>query len=139
MLLVIAPTSVRYFVNLTFLFLLRTTRSLPPRIYLPVSLSLLFFFVVVFGGLAILPAHMVLGLSWFTPILSIVIIGLSFSLVPAALWPSIPRIVAEENIATAYGMMVRTKWGDGFFFKCVVGFFSLIHNTARRPPFKTLA
>jgi hypothetical protein len=50
---------------------------------------------------------MVLGLSFFTPIVSIVVIGLSFSLVPAALWPSIPRIVDEENIATAYGMMVR--------------------------------
>jgi hypothetical protein len=34
---------------------------------------------------------------------------LSFSLVPAALWPSIPRIVDEENIATAYGMMVRNR------------------------------
>lgn len=54
-------------------------------------------YFVVFGGLAILPAHLILGLSTFTPFLSIVIIGLSFSLVPSALWPSIPLIVDEDS------------------------------------------
>jgi MFS family permease len=58
-------------------------------------------YFVVFGGLAILPAHLLLGLSYFTPFFGIVVIGLSFSLVPSALWPSIPLIVDEDSIRTS--------------------------------------
>jgi MFS family permease len=65
------------------------------------------------GALFILPAHILLAwenpLSQAVPILPIVMIGLSFSLVPAALWPSIPLLIDEENIATAYGAMTSIQ------------------------------
>jgi MFS family permease len=34
-----------------------------------------------------------------------VLLGLSFTLVPAALWPAVPRIVDERRVGTAYGIM----------------------------------
>lgn len=65
------------------------------------------------GALFILPAHILLAwenpLSKAIPILPVVMIGLSFSLVPAALWPSIPILIDEENIATAYGAMTSIQ------------------------------
>lgn len=65
------------------------------------------------GALFILPAHILLAwenpLSKAVPILPVVMIGLSFSLVPAALWPSIPILIEEENIATAYGAMTSIQ------------------------------
>jgi MFS family permease len=65
------------------------------------------------GALFILPAHILLAwenpLTKAVPILPIVMIGLSFSLVPAALWPSIPLLIEEENIATAYGAMTSIQ------------------------------
>lgn len=65
------------------------------------------------GALFILPAHILLAwenpLSNAVPILPIVMIGLSFSLVPSALWPSIPLLIEEENIATAYGAMTSIQ------------------------------
>lgn len=65
------------------------------------------------GALFILPAHILLAwenpLSNAIPILPICMIGLSFSLVPAALWPSIPLLIDEENVATAYGAMTSIQ------------------------------
>jgi MFS family permease len=34
-----------------------------------------------------------------------VLLGLSFTLVPAAMWPAVPRIVDENRVGAAYGIM----------------------------------
>ena len=39
--------------------------------------------------------------KWFA-LLLIVVLGVSFSLVPAALWPSVPRIIDEKILGSAY-------------------------------------
>ena len=39
--------------------------------------------------------------KWFA-LLLIVVLGLSFSLVPAALWPSVPKIIDEKILGSAY-------------------------------------
>ena len=39
--------------------------------------------------------------KWFA-LLLIVILGVSFSLVPAALWPSVPKIIDEKILGSAY-------------------------------------
>ena len=39
--------------------------------------------------------------KWFA-VLLIVILGVSFSLVPAALWPSVPKIIDEKILGSAY-------------------------------------
>ena len=43
----------------------------------------------------------VLPYKWFATLL-IVILGVSFSLVPAALWPSVPKIIDEKILGSAY-------------------------------------
>ena len=39
--------------------------------------------------------------QWFA-VLLVVILGVSFSLVPAALWPSVPKIIDEKILGSAY-------------------------------------
>ena len=39
--------------------------------------------------------------QWFA-VLLIVVLGVSFSLVPAALWPSVPKIIDEKILGSAY-------------------------------------
>ena len=39
--------------------------------------------------------------KWFA-VLLIVVLGVSFSLVPAALWPSVPKIIDEKTLGSAY-------------------------------------
>jgi MFS family permease len=38
-----------------------------------------------------------------------VLIGISFSLVPAALWPVIPILVEERRLGTAFGLMTMIQ------------------------------
>lgn len=38
-------------------------------------------------------------------IVLIIILGIAFSLVPSAMWPSVPKIIPERQLGTAYGMI----------------------------------
>jgi nitrate/nitrite transporter NarK len=42
---------------------------------------------------------------WITTVL----IGIAFSLVPAVLWPSVPYLVEEQRLGTAYGLMTMLQ------------------------------
>ena len=44
-------------------------------------------------------------------------LGIAFSLVPAAMWPSVAKIVPEYRLGTAYASMFTVQnWGLGLFF-----------------------
>eukprot|EP01114_Cavostelium_apophysatum_P001925 TRINITY_DN1168_c0_g1_i1.p1 TRINITY_DN1168_c0_g1~~TRINITY_DN1168_c0_g1_i1.p1 ORF type:complete len:492 (+),score=113.30 TRINITY_DN1168_c0_g1_i1:49-1476(+) len=64
---------------------------------------------VVLGSLAVIPTHICLAFRLAHPIIPIIIMGLSFSLVPSALWPAIPIITKEKEIATAFGVMAAIQ------------------------------
>ncbi len=50
-------------------------------------------------------SHLILSLTKLSPYLSIFALGLAFTLVPAALWPAVPRVIDERRVGTAYGIM----------------------------------
>jgi len=62
-------------------------------------------YFIIIGSLAILPAHLLLAWTDITPIPFVIIIGLSFSIVPGAIWPSVPLLVKDKETATAFGLM----------------------------------
>ena len=44
-------------------------------------------------------------------------LGIAFALVPAAMWPSVAKIVPENRLGTAYATMFTVQnWGLGLFF-----------------------
>jgi MFS family permease len=50
--------------------------------------------------------------------ISLFALGIAFSLVPAAMWPSVARIVPERRLGTAYAAMFTIQnWGLFLFFK----------------------
>jgi nitrate/nitrite transporter NarK len=61
--------------------------------------------MMIFGSLLLVPAHSILGLTYIHPVIPMIMIGISFSLVPAALWPVIPIMVEERRLGTAFGLM----------------------------------
>lgn len=61
--------------------------------------------LMILGSLLLFPAHLLLGMTNVHPSVPFVILGLSFSLVPAALWPAVPILVKENYLGTAYGMI----------------------------------
>ncbi|MBU8921853.1 MAG: MFS transporter [Bacteroidales bacterium] len=61
--------------------------------------------LMMLGSLLLFPAHLLLGLTNIHPAVPFIILGISFSLVPAALWPAVPILVKENYLGTAYGMI----------------------------------
>jgi len=60
--------------------------------------------LVLLGQVGLLLAMVSMALTHINPIPPVLLVGLVFSLVPAALWPCIP-IVITGNFATAFGLM----------------------------------
>lgn len=46
----------------------------------------------------------ILNTWWFVSILML-LLGIAFSLVPSAMWPSVPKIIPENKLGTAYGLI----------------------------------
>ena len=77
--------------------------------------------IMFFGSLLIVPAHLLLGLTTFTPAISFLILGVSFSLVPAALWPAIPILVKEKYLGSAFGIIAWVQMSGLTLFPWLAG------------------
>jgi MFS family permease len=65
--------------------------------------------LMVVGSLLMIPAHLLLGLTYFSPVMSMMVLGAAFVLVPACIWPSVPLIVEPQRVGTAYGLMTAIQ------------------------------
>jgi len=75
--------------------------------------------LMILGSFLLIFAHISLSLfnSVLLGYLGLVSLGIAFSLVPAAMWPSVAKIVAENRLGTAYASMFTVQnWGLGLFF-----------------------
>ncbi len=64
--------------------------------------------MLILGAILMITCHLVFALVPLTkPIAyaAIVLLGISFSLVPAALWPSVPKLVEERYLGSAYSVI----------------------------------
>ncbi|MGD0682665.1 MAG: MFS transporter [Terracidiphilus sp.] len=72
--------------------------------------------LMVVGSLILIPAHLIMGITHWNPIPSMVLLGAAFVLVPAAMWPSVPLVVEEKRVGTAFGLMTAIQnLGLGLF------------------------
>lgn len=77
--------------------------------------------IMILGSLMLVPAHLLLGLTFVHPAVSFLILGVSFSLVPAALWPAIPILVKEKFLGTAFGLVAWVQMFGLFLFPMLAG------------------
>jgi len=61
--------------------------------------------LVIIGLVLLCMAFVQMAFSTATPIIGVVLIGISYSLIPAAVFPYFPFIVDEQYMGTAYGLM----------------------------------
>lgn len=65
--------------------------------------------MMLYGAILLTASHLIFALvpaesfTVFTAIITIVILGTAFSLVPASMWPSVPKIVEDRYLGSAYG------------------------------------
>lgn len=62
-----------------------------------------------FGSLVLFPVFIILGYTNWHLWVSTAMLGVAFSLVPAVLWPSVPYLVHEQRLGTAYGLMTMLQ------------------------------
>jgi MFS family permease len=61
--------------------------------------------IMVVGSALMIPAFVILGLTDLQPAGAMMLLGAAFVLVPAALWPAVPLIVARNRTGTAFALM----------------------------------
>lgn len=72
--------------------------------------------IMLIGALMLIGVHVLFALPllnywWFATIIMIVL-GVAFSLVPSAMWPSVPKIIPEKQLGTAYALIFWVQnWG----------------------------
>lgn len=72
--------------------------------------------IMIIGALLLILVHVlfavpILNYWWFATAL-MVLLGIGFSLVPSAMWPSVPKIIPENKLGTAYALIFWVQnWG----------------------------
>jgi MFS family permease len=65
--------------------------------------------IMIIGALLLIFVHSMYSIPFLkaTPIaiILIIILGIGFSLVPSAMWPSVPKIIPEKQLGTAYALI----------------------------------
>jgi MFS family permease len=75
--------------------------------------------LMILGSLLLIFAHLALSIfnSQALGYFGLLSLGIAFSLVPAAMWPSVAKIIKESRLGTAYATMFTIQnWGLGLFF-----------------------
>jgi MFS family permease len=72
--------------------------------------------IMLIGSAMLLVAHTIFAIPFITnyiiAIAIILFLGVTFSLVPSAMWPSVPKIIPEKQLGTAYALIFWVQnWG----------------------------
>lgn len=72
--------------------------------------------IMILGSLMLLVVHVILWAPGLTSValavVMVIILGIAFSLVPSAMWPSVPKIIPEQRLGTAYAVIFWVQnWG----------------------------
>ena len=72
--------------------------------------------IMLIGSVMLLIAHVFFAIPsidhYFVAIALIIFLGITFSLVPSAMWPSVPKIIPEKQLGTAYALIFWVQnWG----------------------------
>ncbi|NVO03825.1 MAG: MFS transporter [Bacteroidetes bacterium] len=72
--------------------------------------------IMIIGSLIIMAVHLLFAIPFLNQtiiaFILMIILGIGFSLVPSAMWPSVPKIIPERQLGTAYSLIFYVQnWG----------------------------
>jgi len=72
--------------------------------------------IMIIGSIMLIFVHAVFAIpgldNYLIAIVLVIILGIAFSLVPSAMWPSVPKIIPEKQLGTAYALIFWVQnWG----------------------------
>lgn len=77
--------------------------------------------LMIAGSAMLVIIHTLFAFTYTSPIVLMILLGIAFSLVPAAMWPSVAKIVDEGRIGTAYGAMFSIQNLGLWAFPLLIG------------------
>ncbi len=72
--------------------------------------------IMFLGSAMLIGVHILFALPainhWIFAMILMIILGIAFSLVPSAMWPSVPKLIPERQLGTAYALIFYIQnWG----------------------------
>jgi len=65
--------------------------------------------IMALGAVLLIVVHVIFSVPaldhWGCAVFAVLILGVGFSLVPSAMWPSVPKLIPERQLGTAYAMI----------------------------------
>ena len=65
--------------------------------------------IMILGSVLIMMVHVMLAIPaldhWLVAVAAMLVLGVGFSLVPSAMWPSVPKLMPEKQLGTAYSLI----------------------------------
>jgi MFS family permease len=61
--------------------------------------------LMIYGSLMLVIIYLAFAFTMIHPSIPMLLLGIAFALVPAAMWPSVAKMIEERKIGTAYGAM----------------------------------
>ncbi len=77
--------------------------------------------LMVWGSMLLIFVHLMFALTSITPYVPMFLLGVAFSLIPAAMWPSVAKIVPEHRLGSAYGLMFSIQNIGLWAFPILIG------------------
>ncbi len=78
--------------------------------------------LMILGSILLIVVHLLFALTTITPYVPMFILGVAFSLVPAAMWPAVAKLTDESRIGTAYGLMFSIQNIGLWLFPMLIGY-----------------
>ena len=72
--------------------------------------------IMLIGSMLLVFIHLMFSIPafdhWIIALILVILLGIAFSLVPSAMWPSVPKIIPENKLGTAYALIFWVQnWG----------------------------
>ncbi len=75
--------------------------------------------IMILGAILLIIVHIIFYLPFITNVVAaffnVILLGIAFSLVPSAMWPSVPKIIPERQLGSAYAVIFWVQnfglWG----------------------------
>ena len=80
--------------------------------------------LMILGSALLTGAHLTFALApinMAVAIIAIMVLGVAFSLIPAAMWPSVPKIVEDRYLGSAYAMVFQIQNVGLWFIPWLIG------------------
>ena len=93
--------------------------------------------IMIIGAAMLLFVHIFLAVpfinQWIFAAILVIILGIAFSLVPSAMWPSVPKIIPERQLGTAYAVIFYIQNIGLWLIPTVLGIVLASSNPAVAP------